>query len=107
MSTGRNSSYSSPLHRRIVRVSEMGGASKPRDGQNPFLKSMATGTAVVMEMLSGGLFFENVKMEKQRTSAPYPQICSRLLKQGLSGFWAGFWISPTGFRRVCSAAGRP
>jgi hypothetical protein len=60
-------------------------------GQNPLLKSVATGSAVMLEMLSGGLFYENVKMEKQRTSLPYPQICSRMLRQGLAGFWAGFW----------------
>jgi len=38
---------------------------------------------------------ENVKMEKQRTSAPYPQIMGRILRQGLAGYWAGFW--PWGF----------
>jgi len=42
-------------------------------------------------MVSGGLFLENAKMEKQRTSLPYPQIAGRLLKQGASGWLAGFW----------------
>jgi hypothetical protein len=34
-------------------------------------------------------------MEKQRTSAPYPQIMGRVLRQGLKGWLAGFW--PWGF----------
>eukprot|EP01006_Ploeotia_vitrea_P022390 TRINITY_DN54798_c0_g1_i1.p2 TRINITY_DN54798_c0_g1~~TRINITY_DN54798_c0_g1_i1.p2 ORF type:complete len:262 (+),score=130.03 TRINITY_DN54798_c0_g1_i1:286-1071(+) len=34
-------------------------------------------------------------MEKQRTSLPYPRIIRQTLKQGLKGYWAGFW--PWGF----------
>eukprot|EP00128_Syssomonas_multiformis_P008030 Colp12_sorted_trinity150504_noHs@27287 len=35
------------------------------------------------------LFLENVKMEKQRTSLPYPVLMKRILGQGIRGFEAG------------------
>jgi len=38
---------------------------------------------------------ENVKIEKQRMNKPYPTIMRTWLRQGLSGFWLGFW--PWGF----------
>eukprot|EP00494_Astrolonche_serrata_P027763 UN28027 len=63
--------------------------------QKPLRKALITGFAVIAEMLTGGLFMENVKMEKQRTNNPYPKIMSRWLRQGVSGFWLGFW--PWGF----------
>jgi Mitochondrial carrier protein len=76
-------------HTQRIRNSTSGHAS------SPILKSLATGSAVIMEMLSGGLFLENTKMEKQRTSLPYPHLMRQTLRQGLKGFWGGFW--PWGF----------
>jgi len=70
-----------------------GGATD--SGQKPLRKALITGVSVVAEMLTGGLFMENVKIEKQRTSKPYPIIMRTWLRQGLSGFWLGFW--PWGF----------
>lgn len=64
-------------------------------GQKPLRKAFITGLSVVAEMLTGGLFMENVKIEKQRTNLPYPTIMRTWLRQGLSGFWLGFW--PWGF----------
>eukprot|EP01084_Bolivina_argentea_P229610 387488_1 len=58
-------------------------------------KAAITGVAVICEMLTGGIFLENLKMEKQRTSEPYPRVAARVMRQGLGGFWAGFW--PWGF----------
>lgn len=57
--------------------------------QMPAKKMIITGTAVVAEMASGGLFLENVKMEKQRTSLPYPTLMRQILSQGIKGFEAG------------------
>jgi Mitochondrial carrier protein len=71
------------------------GPSTSGQAKSPWAKSFITGTAVIMEMLSGGLFMENIKMEKQRTSLPYPQLIRQTLRQGLKGFWGGFW--PWGF----------
>ncbi|XP_063930849.1 mitochondrial basic amino acids transporter-like isoform X2 [Zophobas morio] len=59
------------------------------------LKALVTGASVILEMTTGGLFMENVKMEKQRTSEPYPFICRNILSQGIRGFEAGLW--PWGF----------
>ena len=70
-------------------------ASQEVRKENVFRKGGITGVAVVCEMLTGGLFMENVKMEKQRTSQPYPTIMRRTLAQGIKGFEAGFW--PWGF----------
>jgi len=70
-----------------------GGATD--SGQKPLRKALITGVSVVAEMLTGGLFMENVKIEKQRTNKPYPTIMRTWLRQGLSGFWLGFW--PWGF----------
>jgi len=64
-------------------------------GQKPLRKAIITGFSVVAEMLTGGLFMENVKIEKQRTNMPYGGIMRNWLRQGLSGFWLGFW--PWGF----------
>lgn len=64
-------------------------------GQKPLRKALITGFSVVAEMLTGGLFMENVKIEKQRTNMPYPHIMRNWLRQGISGFWLGFW--PWGF----------
>eukprot|EP01135_Chromosphaera_perkinsii_P000493 Nk52_evm47s96 gene=Nk52_evmTU47s96 len=59
--------------------------------QTPFKKAGITGFAVIAEMVTGGLFMENVKMEKQRTSLPYPVLMKRILGQGFRGFEAGLW----------------
>ena len=73
---------------------DMGGGGGNKN-QSAFGASAATGVAVIMEMLSGGLFMENVKMEKQRTSRPYADIMGQTLRQGMRGWTAGFW--PWGF----------
>ena len=57
--------------------------------QNPYVKSIVSGVAVVGEMTLGGLFLENLKMEKQRTSKPYPFLARQMLSQGIKGFEAG------------------
>ena len=59
------------------------------DKVNPYIKSLSSGTAIICEMTTGGLFMENLKMEKQRTSKPYPDIVKRVLGQGIKGFEAG------------------
>lgn len=59
--------------------------------QLPFRKATITSVAVLLEMTTGGLFMENVKMEKQRTSQPYSQIIRKVLGQGVRGFEAGLW----------------
>ncbi|KNC73915.1 hypothetical protein SARC_13526 [Sphaeroforma arctica JP610] len=64
---------------------------KAEAAQKPLKKAAITGVSVLLEMTSGGLFMENVKMEKQRTSAPYPQIARNVLSQGIRGFEAGLW----------------
>ena len=72
------------------------GSTAGDAGQNPFLKALITGPAVIAEMLTGGLFMENIKIEKQRTSHNYFVIMRRVMNQGLvEGFWAGFL--PWGF----------
>ena len=55
------------------------------------IKGMITGGTVIVEMLSGGLFLENLKMQKQLLAQPYPQVARTMLSAGLGGFWAGFW----------------
>jgi hypothetical protein len=72
-----------------------GGGGSDLSQEKPLRKSFITGLAVICEMLGGGLFMENTKMEKQRTSEPYPTIMRRTLSRGLGGFWGGFW--PWGF----------
>lgn len=58
---------------------------------NPYLKSLTSGVSVVGEMALGGLFLENLKMEKQRTSKPYSLLAKNILKQGLKGIEAGLF----------------
>jgi len=67
------------------------GANKSVRQEKALVKAGITGFTVLCEMLSGGLFMENVKMEKQRTSDPYPTIMGRILRQGVKGFEVGFW----------------
>merc|ERR1711916_247566 len=55
----------------------------------------AVGAVMVLgEMVTGGLFLENMKMEKQRTSLPYPTLARQILQgsplQVASRFNAGF-----------------
>lgn len=45
--------------------------------------------AAIISQLSGFLFLENVKMEKQRTNASYRTIVPQFLN--VSKFWNGFW----------------
>ena len=49
------------------------------------LKAIISGGCVLTEMSLGGIFMENLKMEKQRTSLGYPVIARNLLGQGLKG----------------------
>ena len=69
--------------------------------QTPLGRFGITGTTVVLEMASGGLFMENVKMEKQRSSQPYPTIMRTILGQGVRGFEAGLlpWGVVLGFTK--------
>merc|ERR1719150_2431348 len=55
------------------------------------IKGAITGGTVIAEMLLGGLFLENLKMQKQLLAQPYPQVARTMLQAGLGGFWAGFW----------------
>lgn len=45
--------------------------------------------AAIISQLTGFLFLENVKMEKQRTNASYRTIVPKFLN--VSKFWNGFW----------------
>lgn len=65
----------------------------------PLNKGLFTGISVISEMLLGGIFLENIKIEKQRTSLPYPIIYRNILKNGIYGFYAGFipWGFALGF----------
>ena len=54
-------------------------------------KGVITGAMTIAEMLTGGLFMENLKMQKQLLAKPYPEVARVMLRGGLSGFWAGFW----------------
>lgn len=71
------------------------------DNQKIILKGMCSGTSVLMEMGTLGLFLENVKLEKQRISRPYPIIARNLINQGLKGYWSGFvpWGVTLGFSK--------
>lgn len=62
-------------------------------------KAIITGSCVITEMAIAGIFMENVKMEKQRTSLPYRTITTNILKQGLRGYHIGLypWGILTGF----------
>ena len=53
-------------------------------------KGIITGCMTIGEMLTGGLFMENLKMQKQLLAKPYSEVARTMLKGGLSGFWAGF-----------------
>jgi len=59
--------------------------------ESAVIKGAITGTTVIAEMLLGGLFLENLKMQKQLLAQPYPQVARTMLRAGLGGFWAGFW----------------
>ena len=54
-------------------------------------KSVNTGISNIFAMLSGTIFLENVKMEKQRTSKTYPIIVKNFLKNGFNGYLSGFY----------------
>merc|ERR1719336_1748474 len=59
--------------------------------ESAVIKGAITGTTVIAEMLLGGLFLENLKMQKQLLAQPYPTVARTMLRAGLGGFWAGFW----------------
>lgn len=66
----------------------------PKDNvkkESALIKGGITGCTVIAEMLLGGLFLENLKMQKQLLAQPYPQVARTMLSAGLGGFWAGFW----------------
>lgn len=71
------------------------------ENQKTTLKGLSSGTAVLIEMTTLGFFLENVKLEKQRTSKPYPIIMRNLLSQGLKGYWSGIlpWGVTLGFSK--------
>jgi hypothetical protein len=47
-----------------------------------------TGLSSIISQLTGQLFFDNVKMEKQRTNLSYKHICSHMLKKNyINGFF--------------------
>ena len=70
-----------------------------KNNNNILKKAIISGCSVITEMLSAGLFFENIKLEKQRTSLPYRTIASNLLKNNIKGYWSGFipWGATLGF----------
>jgi hypothetical protein len=72
-----------------------------KNKQNVLLKGTCSGTSILIEMGTLGLFLENIKLEKQRTSRPYPLIVKDLLNQGLRGYWSGFipWGVILGFTK--------
>merc|ERR1719295_499048 len=59
--------------------------------ESAVVKGAITGGTVICEMLLGGLFLENLKMQKQLLAQPYPQVARTMLSAGLCVFWAGFW----------------
>jgi hypothetical protein len=71
------------------------------DNNKTILKGICSGTSVLMEMGTLGLFLENIKLEKQRTSKPYPIITKNLINQGIKGYWSGFvpWGVTLGFSK--------
>lgn len=64
-----------------------------------FTKAVIVGGCSIAEIVMAGIFMENVKMEKQRTSLSYRTITSNILKHGLKGYHAGLypWGLITGF----------
>merc|ERR1719411_393942 len=58
--------------------------------ESAVVKGAITGGTVIAEMLLGGLFLENLKMQKQLLAQPYPTVARTMLRAGLGGFWAGF-----------------
>ena len=68
---------------------------------DPNMKGFVSGGCIVAEMALGGIFMENLKMEKQRTSKPYYTLAKNTLKQGIRGFEAGLfpWGVTIGFTK--------
>ena len=69
------------------------------NNKNDIRTGLITGSSVICCMLSGQLFLENIKMERQRTSLSYPRITKNLIKQGTKGYLSGFlpWGVMLGF----------
>ncbi|KNC55055.1 uncharacterized protein AMSG_10651 [Thecamonas trahens ATCC 50062] len=59
-------------------------------GASPLLNATIGAGMVIAEMVTGGLFLENLKMEKQRTSNPYPVLVRQLLKGNIADKIIGF-----------------
>jgi hypothetical protein len=67
-------------------------------------KSINTGISNIFAMLSGTIFLENIKMEKQRTNDKYNNIVKKFLKNGMSGYLSGFYPygALSGFLKGCA-----
>lgn len=63
-----------------------------------------TGITNILAMLSGTLFLENIKMEKQRTNDSYINILNKFKNKGINGYLSGFFMfgAVSGFLRGCS-----
>ena len=67
-------------------------------------KTLNTGISNIFAMLSGTIFLENIKMEKQRTNDLYKNIFRKFYKNGMSGYLSGFYPygALSGFLKGCS-----
>jgi len=67
-------------------------------------KSLNTGISNIFAMVSGTIFLENIKMEKQRTNDSYKNIIKKFSKNGISGYLSGFYPygALSGFLKGCS-----
>ncbi len=54
-------------------------------------KTINTGISNICAMLSGTIFLENIKMEKQRTNNTYKQVIGKFYKNGINGYLSGFY----------------
>ena len=67
-------------------------------------KTVNTGLSNIFAMLSGTLFLENIKMEKQRTNDSYKNIINKFRSRGINGYLSGFFMFglTSGFLKGCS-----
>lgn len=56
-----------------------------------YKKSFNTGISNIAAMVSGTILLENVKMEKQRTGDTYKNILMNFRKNGIHGYFSGFF----------------
>ncbi len=61
------------------------------NNNNFFYNGCLSGSSVILGMISGHLFMENIKMEKQRTSLKYSVITKNLIRKGMHGYLSGFF----------------